>query len=345
MGKKLTYEKLEQVSKKLKKEILVRKKAENVFHDFLNAKLEALRISEEKLAGIIASVTDHMSIIDEQYNIVWVNNIAKELFGPDLVGKKCYSAYHGYDRLCEPCMVSKCFEDGKVYEYETEVIGADRNRMLFWCTCGVVARHSDGRPKSVIKISRDITECKQSKEQLELSYGQAIIYAEELLEQIKERKQAEDALRKRKAALTAQSMNLKEVNTALKVLLRHREKDKSELEEKVLANVKKLVLPYIRNLRNTRLNSKQMAYIGIIESNLNTIISTFAQKLSSKYLGLTSKEIQIAGLVMDGKTSKEIAELLNVSVRAVEFHRDNIRTKLGLQNKKVNLRSYLLFFG
>ncbi|MBE9593326.1 MAG: hypothetical protein IMF19_07575, partial [Proteobacteria bacterium] len=71
MGKKLTYEELEQGNKKLKKEVLVRKKAENVFHDFLNAKLEALRRSEEKLAGIIASVTDHMSIIDEQYNIVW----------------------------------------------------------------------------------------------------------------------------------------------------------------------------------------------------------------------------------------------------------------------------------
>ena len=351
MGKKLTYEELEQENKKLKKEVLVQKKAENVFQNFIIATLEVLRRSEEKLAGIIASVTDHMSIIDEQYNIVWVNNIAKELFGPDLVGKKCYSAYRGYHELCEPCVVSKCFEDGKVYEYETEVIGADRNRMLFWYTCSVVAWHSDGRPKFVIEISHDITERKHAEEatkkcfqQLQLSYDQAIIYAEELLEQIKERKQAEDALRKRKAALTAQSINLEEVNSALKVLLRHREKDKSELEEKVLANVKELVLPYVRALRNTRLGSKQMAYIGIIESNLNTIISTFAQKLSSKYLGLTSKEIQIAGLVMDGKTSKEIAELLNVSVRAVEFHRDNIRTKLGLKNIKINLRSYLLSF-
>ena len=87
-----------------------------------------------------------------------------------------------------------------------------------------------------------------------------------------------------------------------------------------------------------------MAYIGIIESNLNTIISALVPKLSSKYLGLTSKEIQVASLVKEGKTSKEIAELLNVSVRAVEFHRDNIRTKFGLKNKKVNLRSHLLSF-
>ncbi|MCK4727501.1 MAG: PAS domain-containing protein, partial [Desulfobacterales bacterium] len=59
------------------------------------------RESEEKLAGIIASVTDHMSMMDEQHNIVWANDVARELFGPDLVGKKCYSTYHGYDKPCE----------------------------------------------------------------------------------------------------------------------------------------------------------------------------------------------------------------------------------------------------
>ena len=208
----------------------------------------------------------------------------------------------------------------------------------------MIARHSDGRPKSVMKTSRDITECKRSKEQLQLSYDQAIIFAKELLEQIKERKRVEGSLRERKAALTAQSINLQEVNSALKVLLRHREQDKSELEEKVLANVKELVLPYVRALRNTRLGSKQMTYIDIIESNLNNIIFAFAQELSSKHLGLTPKEIKVAGLIKDSKTSKEIAELLNVSVRAVEFHRNNIRTKFGLKNKKVNLRSYLLSF-
>ena len=112
MGKKLTYKKLEQVSKKLKKEALAHNMAENVFQDFINAKFEALRRSEEKLFGIIASVTDHMSMIDEQHNIVWVNNITKELFGPDLVGRKCYSVYQGYDKPCEACEVSKCFENG-----------------------------------------------------------------------------------------------------------------------------------------------------------------------------------------------------------------------------------------
>jgi DNA-binding CsgD family transcriptional regulator len=59
-------------------------------------------------------------------------------------------------------------------------------------------------------------------------------------------------------------------------------------------------------------------------------------------LGLTAKEIAVASLLKEGRTTKQIAELLDVSPRAVEFHRYNIRKKLGLDHKKTNLRSYLL---
>ncbi|NVM57635.1 MAG: helix-turn-helix transcriptional regulator [Desulfobacterales bacterium] len=153
-----------------------------------------------------------------------------------------------------------------------------------------------------------------------------------------ERKRAEAALRVGKPNLS----RLEEVTAALNVLLRQREQDKKELEEKVLSNVKELIAPYLERLKRTRLDEKQTAYIGIIESNLDEIISPFSRQLSSKFFSLTPKEIQVADLVKDGKTTKEIAELLNMSTRAVEFHRDNIRTKLGLKNKKANLRSRLL---
>jgi DNA-binding CsgD family transcriptional regulator len=144
--------------------------------------------------------------------------------------------------------------------------------------------------------------------------------------------------------LNAQARSLEEVNTALKVLLKQREEDKGDLEEKVLSNVKELVLPYVAMLNNTRLNTRQAGYVSIIESSLDDIVSPFLGKLSSKYLGLTPREIQIADLIKHGKTSKEIAELLNVSTRAVEFHRENLRGKLGLKNRSANLRSHLLGF-
>jgi len=58
-------------------------------------------------------------------------------------------------------------------------------------------------------------------------------------------------------------------------------------------------------------------------------------------LNLTPKEIQIADLVKKEKTSKEIGTLMNLSPHAISFHRNNIRKKLGLVNKDINLISYL----
>jgi DNA-binding CsgD family transcriptional regulator len=52
-------------------------------------------------------------------------------------------------------------------------------------------------------------------------------------------------------------------------------------------------------------------------------------------------ELQVANLIRQGKTSKEVARLLNLSIRTVDSYRDSIRKKLGLKNKKVNLRTYL----
>ena len=80
----------------------------------------------------------------------------------------------------------------------------------------------------------------------------------------------------------------------------------------------------------------------MIKSNLKDIISPFARSLTGKYIGLTPTEIQVANMIKQGKTTKDIAELNNLSARTIEFHRDNIRSKLGIKNKKINLRTYLL---
>ena len=161
---------------------------------------------------------------------------------------------------------------------------------------------------------------------------------------ITERKRAEKELKNREAELQINSGNLKEVNTALRILLKQREEDKNELESKVLSNVKELVLPYIEKLKRLRLDSRSLAYIDSLESNLKDIISPFSYKLSSQYLNLTPKELQVANLIREGKTSKEIAEMTNVSRSAIDIHRYRIRNKLGLNNKKANLRSYLSSF-
>jgi len=171
-------------------------------------------------------------------------------------------------------------------------------------------------------------------------HGRELLYS--IVHDITERKQVELALLERGEELENKTHELQEVNAALKVLLKHRDEDKKELEETVIANVKKLVFPYVEKLNSSRLNDRQMVYLNIIKSNLEDIIAPFLHQLYSKFSDLTPGEIQVAGLVRDGKTTKEIAELLNSSTGAVNFHRNNIRAKLGLRNTKTNLRSFLL---
>jgi PAS domain S-box-containing protein len=159
-----------------------------------------------------------------------------------------------------------------------------------------------------------------------------------------ERKQAQELLIERERQLEHQSRNLAEVNTALKVLLKSMEDDRIDLKEKMLSNVKRLVLPDLEKLKVGNLSPQKRAYLKNIESNLKNIISPFTQNISSMHYDLTPSEIQIAALIKEGKTTKDIANMLNKSPHAINFHRNNIRKKIGLQNKKTNLRSYLLSF-
>ncbi len=277
---------------------------------------EALRESEGKLNAMLQSIGDHMSMMDKDLNIIWANKTAKEIFDNDIIGKKCYEIYYQRKEPCEPypCITLKAFQDGKNHKHETKVIDKSGKKIFFHSTANIALRDKQGNPTAVLKIFRDITE----------------------------HKQAELALIERGKELENKTHELEEVNAALRVLLKHRDEDKKDLEDKVVANVKKLVFPYVEKLNNSRLNDRQMVYLNIIKSNLEDIITPFLHQLSSKYSYLTPNEIQVAGFVKDGKTTKEIAELLNSSTGTIDFHRNNLRKKLGLRNTKTNLRSFLL---
>jgi PAS domain S-box-containing protein len=153
-----------------------------------------------------------------------------------------------------------------------------------------------------------------------------------------------DITEKNQAQVQAElhAAELENSNTALRVLLKQVNENKTEMENKVLDNFTRLVNPYLDLLEDNLAQTPQQEYVKVIQENIKKITSSFSLTLSSSYLNLSPREIQVADLVRQGRANKEAARILNISINAVEFHRNNLRKKLGLQNKKINLRTYLL---
>jgi DNA-binding CsgD family transcriptional regulator len=173
------------------------------------------------------------------------------------------------------------------------------------------------------------------------TYEELLQKVNKLENEVLRRKQAEKALRERQKELKLKVNTLKELNASLRVLLERREEDAKAVGETVQSNVKLLLIPFLDKLNRTRLDTEQRAYLDVVQSTLCEIVSPLSRELSSKYVSLSPREIQVADLVKDGKTSKHIAEMMDLSKRTVESHRQTIRKKLGLKGKG-KLRSNLL---
>jgi hypothetical protein len=133
-------------------------------------------------------------------------------------------------------------------------------------------------------------------------------YVNGILFDITDQMRSKEALAAKGRELAYRTDNLSEVNTALKVLLKKRDEDRKALEEKVLYNVKSLIRPYLNKMKHSGLNAKQKAYLEILDSNLNEIISPLSRKLIFDYLGFTPTEIKVATMVKQGKKAREIAK-------------------------------------
>jgi DNA-binding CsgD family transcriptional regulator len=158
-------------------------------------------------------------------------------------------------------------------------------------------------------------------------------------ELVRHRDRLEELVKERTVELINKTQRLEELNTALKVLLQQRNEDRKEVEQTYVSNIQNLVLPYVKKLKETNLDENQKSYLGIMESYVDKIVSPFLIKLQQ--FNLTPREAQVASLVKEGKSTKEIAKIMMVSTGTIDIFRKNIRKKVGLTNVKSNLQSKL----
>lgn len=135
-------------------------------------------------------------------------------------------------------------------------------------------------------------------------------------------------------------MAIEQKNLALREVLEQIEIEKKKIKEDVTLNVDEVLVPALKKMRRkgTKLDKQ---YIDILEQNLKDLTSSFGSSVSEKKLKLSPREVEIANLIKNGISSKEICQMLNISFKTVETHRNKIRKKLGILNKDVNLTTYL----
>lgn len=159
-----------------------------------------------------------------------------------------------------------------------------------------------------------------------------------------ERIRSEQALKDMEGKLEERDRALQETNSAMKALVREWESGKEAYVLSVTSTIKGAVLPLLEELKKSGISPKAGSFLDVLESKLESLASPLLNSLSSRYPALSIKELRVADLIRDGKTTKEIAQLFHITPAAVDFHRNSIRRKLGIKNRKVNLQSYLLSF-
>ncbi|MEP2030029.1 MAG: LuxR C-terminal-related transcriptional regulator [Paracoccaceae bacterium] len=128
----------------------------------------------------------------------------------------------------------------------------------------------------------------------------------------------------------------------MRILLKGVEASKNEVEERMVQQIKGLVLPHVGRLQQLNADDdRTLSHLEIVENNLKNITSAFTGKLAQALEALTPTEAEIVQLIVQGRSTKEIAKTLSRGTSTVDFHRNNIRQKLGLTHKGKNLRQHL----
>ena len=115
---------------------------------------------------------------------------------------------------------------------------------------------------------------------------------------------------------------------------------KEKLEKKINQVCNSKLMPILKRLQKDVYCQKREADLELIITYLNGIIedSSLHRDIDSH---LTDQEMRVAVMIKKGLTSKQISDLLCISLHTVKTHRKNIRKKLKIDNTNINLVSYL----
>lgn len=273
-----------------------------------------VREFEQFFAYIFNNSPDGISILGLDFTILGVNTAMERWYEhvTPIVGRKCYEVYHGRSSPCENCPTKVSLRTGKpqtgVVPYEGGgVVRGSQELSVF------PLFDDEGSVFGLIEYVREITDLNQE---------------EQIVENLKRRIQFQD-------------QTLHEQEVALEVVLRRSDKAARRVANELVSNINLFIAPLIGRLKEKLAGADALADIALLEDRLARITSPLMSRLSTGHREFTSREREIAALVIEGKTSKEIAEHLCLTIKAVDFHRMNLRKKLRMANSGQSLQARL----
>ncbi|MBU4479579.1 MAG: MEDS domain-containing protein [Candidatus Omnitrophica bacterium] len=285
-------------------------RVENVEHKKTK---ETLQAAEKKFRELTETITDWIWEVDREGIYTYVSPKVKELLGyevSEVLGKTPFD----FMPEEEAQRVGRIFKEKLINEesfYGLENINRHKNGQLVVLEInGNPIFDEKGQLSGYRGIDRNITG----------------------------RKQREEALKESESKLREQKLALEQKNLALKEMIEHIERTKNKTKEDIAINVNEFVLPLLKKLK---IKGSPPKYVDLLRHHIEDMVSSFGRKISEKPRNLTAREIEICNILKGGFTSKDVSELLNISRQTTEKHRKNIRKKLGISNKKINLTSYL----
>jgi PAS domain S-box-containing protein len=277
----------------------------------------ALRESEERYRTIIENIQDGYYEVDLDGNYTFFNDGLLRITGyprEEMIGLNNRRIVDDLNNRKVFKVFNQVYLTGvPAHAFDWECIRKDGSRRFVEVSV-TLKRDIFGKPAGFMGIARDITERKRYQAELEAKENE----------------------------LKQKNQSLEEANTALNVLMKKVEEHRAVYEETLRDNLNKVAMPYLQRAKEKAKDKAAVEQLRLLEDCLASIFAPYAHNLASEFPRLTSTEIDVANFIVQGKRTKEIADVLNVTPKAIEVHRNNLRRKFGLTNQKAGLRTHLL---
>lgn len=274
--------------------------------------MEALQKSEERFRNLTETTSDWIWEVDEQGIYTYASPKVKELLGyepKEVIGKTPFDLMPSEEAKRVAAEFGTIVGSRKPFSVLENTNLHKDGRPIMLETSGVPIFDIDGNFRGYRGIDRDITQPKR----------------------------AEQALVESESKLREQKFALEQKNIALREMIEQIEREKRRVQEDIESNVNTVISPILEKLK---LEKTPLKYVDLLQYHLERLTSSYSSKII-KSPELTPREIEICSMVKGGLSNKNIAGFLNISSGTVEKHRKNIRNKLEISHKSINLVSFL----